>query len=152
MDTLAQLQRLRTDITHASDKIASRENHLNTNLAPLIAQHRAAAVEASELRTALVDIDAAKAALEQQSLRLDEDFVAVRAQMEQRGTAMSDGTPLINIKKAAQRVRDELVEMELEIAVLRHTCDQEVLKQNAMYAELASEMASSSVALADGEL
>lgn len=137
-DTLVQLTRLRTDITHAFDKIASRENHLNTNLATLISQHKSSAIEYAELRTSQAEIDAEKTILEERSARMDEEFASVRAQMEQRGSAMSDGSPLINIKKAVQRVREECIEMELEIAVLRHTVDQDVMKQNAMYAELAA--------------
>lgn len=138
-DTLAQLTHLRTDITHAFEKIASRESHLNTNLASLIVQHKSAAIEYAELRAAQTQIDAEKATLEERSGRMDDEFTGVRQQMEQRGSAMSDGTPLIQIKKAVQRVREEIVEMELEIAVLRHSVDQDVMKENAMYAELANE-------------
>lgn len=127
------MARLRTDIGHATDKIASRENYLNANLGPLIGQHRACSMEQTELRNELAAVEQEKRQLEQQSRELDDSFASAKAQMEQRGTAMSDGTPLINIKKAAQQVRDELIEMELEIAVLRHTIDQNIMKQNAMF-------------------
>lgn len=61
--------------------------------------------------------------------------------MEQRGAAISDGSPLLGIKRAVQQVREELVGMQLEVAVLRHTVDTAVLKRNALYAELETETA-----------
>lgn len=44
--------------------------------------------------------------------------------------------PLINIKKAIAKIKEEIIEMELEIGVLKHSLDQDIIKQNALYAEL----------------
>lgn len=44
--------------------------------------------------------------------------------------------PLINIKKSIAKIKEEIIEMELEIGVLKHSLDQDIVKQNALYAEL----------------
>lgn len=44
--------------------------------------------------------------------------------------------PLINIKKAISKIKEEIIEMELEVGVMKHSVDQDILKQNAIYAEL----------------
>lgn len=49
---------------------------------------------------------------------------------------LSPKGPLINIKKAIAKIKEEIIEMELEIGVLKHSLDQDIIKQNALYAEL----------------
>lgn len=44
--------------------------------------------------------------------------------------------PLINIKKAIAKMKEEIIEMELEIGVLKHTVDQDIMKQNEVYADV----------------
>lgn len=33
-------------------------------------------------------------------------------------------------------MKEEIIDMELDIGVMKHSVDQDILKQNAMYAEL----------------
>ena len=40
--------------------------------------------------------------------------------------------PLINIKKTIAKIKEEIIEMELDIGVMKHSVDQDILKQNAI--------------------
>lgn len=118
------------------EKIDSREKHLNNDLAPIVAQYKDVSVELSQMRSAIKEMDDEKIALEQSFEKISHEFENVKIQMEQRGNAMADGSPLINIKRAIGKIKEEIVEMELEISVMRHSVDQDILKQNALYADV----------------
>lgn len=53
--------------------------------------------------------------------QLSEEVERVKAEMEQRGCSMTDGSPVIRIKQAIQRLKAENVAMEIRIGVLEHT-------------------------------
>lgn len=156
-ETIGQLEKLRNDISFAMEKIESREKHLNNDLTGLIEQYKNVTVEWSEVRAAIKETDADKASLEQRLDKTVHEFENVKIQMEQRGNTMTDGSeyiaqiyvysfgkwnvlirtgPLINIKKAISKIKEEIIEMELEVGVMKHSVDQDILKQNAIYAEL----------------
>lgn len=120
----------------AMEKIDSREKHLNNDLAHIVAQYKEVSIDHGQLRSAIKEVDDEKSALEQSFDKISHEFENVKTQMEQRGNAMADGSPLINIKRAIAKIKEEIVEMELEISVMRHSFDQDILKQNAIYAEM----------------
>ena len=49
---------------------------------------------------------------------------AIKRQMEDRGTSMTDGTPLVRLKQALKRLETEINEMTLQNAVLEHQLTQ----------------------------
>ncbi|XP_037034143.1 intraflagellar transport protein 57 homolog [Bradysia coprophila] len=134
--TQNQLQRLQNDIVFAMEKIEIREKHLNNDLSALIQQYKTVSVDYSQIRNAIQTNDAEKMDFDQQLKKVEHNLENVKIQMEQRGNTMSDGSPLINIKKAIAKIKEEIIEMELEIGVLKHSLDQDIIKQNALYAEL----------------
>ena len=52
--------------------------------------------------------------------QLTEDIDSVKTEMEERGSSMTDGSPLVNIKKAVSRVKREIINMDVMIGVLQH--------------------------------
>ena len=48
--------------------------------------------------------------------------------MEERGSSMTDGSPLVNIRKSLARVKAEIVAMDVRIGVVEHTLLQARLK------------------------
>ena len=40
--------------------------------------------------------------------------------MEERGTSMTDGSPLVNIRKSLAKVKSEILGMDVRIGVLEH--------------------------------
>ena len=77
-------------------------------------QHRLASVSISD-----------KSRLLQQ---LTEDIDNVKSEMEERGSSMTDGSPLVNIKKAVSRVRREILDMDVMIGVLQQGLMQDRVK------------------------
>ena len=45
----------------------------------------------------------------------------IKSTMEERGSSMTDTSPLVRIKKALKQLREEIQEMELRMGVLSHS-------------------------------
>ncbi|KAJ8976230.1 hypothetical protein NQ317_009727 [Molorchus minor] len=50
--------------------------------------------------------------------KLSDRLESVKQQMEERGSSMTDGTPLVNIKKSVAKVKAEIIDMDVRIGVL----------------------------------
>ena len=50
---------------------------------------------------------------------ISEELEAVKAEMDQRGTSMTDAGPLVKIKQALTRLKAECTQMEIRIGVVR---------------------------------
>ena len=51
--------------------------------------------------------------------------------MDERGSSMTDGTPLVNIRKSLARMKQEVVTMDVRIGVVQHTLLQAKLKDKS---------------------
>ena len=59
---------------------------------------------------------------------LNEDIDGVKCEMEERGSWMTDGSPLVNIKKSVSRVRRDILNMDVMIGVLQQSLIQAGVK------------------------
>ena len=64
-------------------------------------------------------------------LRIVEDIEAVKAEMEERGSSMTDGSPLVNIRRSLARVKSEITSMDVRIGVLEHSLLQARMKDRS---------------------
>ena len=60
-----------------------------------------------------------------------DDIEAVKMEMEERGSSMTDGSPLVNIRRALARVKSEITSMDVRIGVLEHTLLQARMKDRS---------------------
>lgn len=135
-DALLQLKKVQQDVTFAMDKIDSREKHLNNDLRPLIEQYKTISTDHSQLVSQTKQTKNEINELEKHFEKLNHEYETIKIQMEQRGATMSDGSPFINLKKVIARVKEEIIQMDLEISVMQHGVDHEILKENAMFAQI----------------
>ncbi|XP_052868188.1 intraflagellar transport protein 57 homolog [Anopheles cruzii] len=137
-ETDSQLKKLQTDISYVMEKIESRERHLNNDLKDLIVQYKEVLIEHNQVSAQMKQCEQGKANNEQELAKITNELENVKIQMEQRGNSMTDGSPLINIKKAIFRIKEEISEMDIKIGVMEHSLNTEIIKQSAQYAELDS--------------
>lgn len=137
-ETESQLSKLRSDISHTLEKIESREKHLNNDLHHAIQAYRQASMNLQRLTVELRENDKEKVRLDTQIFRITNELENVKTQMEQRGTSMTDGSPLINIKKANHKIKEEITDMDIKIALMQHTMTNENMKQSSQYADFES--------------
>lgn len=137
-ETQTQLKKLCADISHALEKIESREKHLNNDLRDAVQAYKQTSVELQQVNALLKANDQEKNRLEAQIFRITNEVDNVKLQMEQRGNTMTDGSPLINIKKAIYKIKEEITDMDIKIALMQHTMSNEIMKQSSQYAEFES--------------
>ncbi|ETN58190.1 intraflagellar transport protein 57 [Anopheles darlingi] len=137
-ETDSQLKKLQTDIGYVMEKLESREKHLNNDLKELIAQYKEVLIGYNQVSGQLKQLEQEKATNEHELTKITNELENVKIQMEQRGNSMTDGSPLINIKKAIFRIKEEICEMDIKIGVMEHSLNTEILRQSAQYAELDS--------------
>lgn len=135
-ETQAQLRKLQGEIAYVTDKIEVREKHLNVDLKPTITEYMQVSDEQAKCDLANKEIRTEINEYEKQMDKTVHAYKTVKDQMDQRGTSMSDGSQLINLKKAIAKIKDEIVQMNLEISVMQHGIDQDIIKQNTMFSQI----------------
>lgn len=132
-DTQSQLRKIQQDVTFVMDKIESREKHLNNDLKSMIEQYKSISTEHAQMQTQLEQIQSEILEYEKQYDRMNHEYETIKMQMEQRGATMSDGSPFINLKKAIARIKEEIIQMNLEISVMQHSIDRDIIKENVLF-------------------
>lgn len=115
------------------DKIESREKHLNNDLRQLIEQYKNISTLQTQQMNQLKQSQSDVVEFERQFDRLNHEYESTKMQMEQRGQTMSDGSPFINLKKSIARIKEEIVQMNLEISVMQHSIDRDIVRENALF-------------------
>ena len=63
--------------------------------------------------------------------QLADDLEVIKAEMEERGGAMTDGTPLVNVRRALVRMKQDVMGMNVRIGVVEHTLLQAKLRDKS---------------------
>lgn len=117
------------------EKIDSREKHLNTDLKEYIQEFKQLSIEMSKMNDEIKENDQEKSEMEDMITKLTNELENVKILMEQRGNSMTDGSPLINIKKAVVRLKEEISELDIKIGVMQHTLTSDIIRKKNHYAE-----------------
>ena len=62
---------------------------------------------------------------------ITDQIETLKSEMEERGSSMTDGSPLVSIRKSLSRVRQEILGMDVRIGVLEHTAMQARLRDRS---------------------
>nr|XP_034173689.1 intraflagellar transport protein 57 homolog [Osmia lignaria]XP_034173690.1 intraflagellar transport protein 57 homolog [Osmia lignaria] len=119
--TKSQLDKLRTDVTSALDKVKARESYLNRQLDPILKEYQTLQDELSKIKEQYRDVSGGVTERTRIFNKLTEELEHVKKEMDERGSSMTDGTPLINIKKTITKMKNEISEMNVRIGVLEYS-------------------------------
>lgn len=117
----SQLEKLSTDMGTGLDKIATREKMLNSQLAGQLTKFRTAQDELRHVTERYQELSVGVQERQKQLSKVSDELAGVKQEMEQRGSSMTDGSPLINIKKAISTLKSELKSINIQIGVADHT-------------------------------
>ncbi|ENN78765.1 hypothetical protein YQE_04777, partial [Dendroctonus ponderosae] len=93
--TKSQLEKLHKEITSTLEKIGNREKYLNRELDTVLDNFR-----------------------NRELNNVNSRVECIKQQMEERGSSMTDGTPLVNIKKSIAKIKSKIADMDVRIGVL----------------------------------
>ncbi|XP_050502423.1 intraflagellar transport protein 57 homolog [Diabrotica virgifera virgifera] len=113
-----QLEKLHKEITSTLDKVNNREKYFNRELESVLEEYRSLQDQLSKLKDAYKNVSTGVAERNRELHKLTEKLETVKQQMEERGSSMTDGTPLVNIKKSVAKVKSEIIDMDVRIGVL----------------------------------
>merc|ERR1719438_257200 len=102
-----QLDQMHQEITRTLEKITSREKYINSQMEGPIAEYR-------RLKDRLAEIEekyrSAGSTVTDQSrtlAQITEELDGIKAQMDEKGTTMTDSGPPVKIKQAITKVKNE---------------------------------------------
>lgn len=115
------LEKLRSELNGSLDKLQTREKFLNEQFEHLMSQYRSS-------RTLLTDVQEnynkrteSISDRNNELHRIKEQLDDMKHLMDEKGTNISDATPVVRIKNAIKKLAEELGEMEVRIGVVSNT-------------------------------
>ncbi|XP_029673373.1 intraflagellar transport protein 57 homolog [Formica exsecta] len=119
--TKASLNKIYTDIGNTLDKVKTRETFLNKQLEPSLTEYRSLQEKLSKIKEQYRDVSGGVTERTRVLNKLVEELEHLKREMDERGSSMTDGTPLINIKKTITKMKNEISEMNIRIGVLEYS-------------------------------
>ncbi|KAL5968221.1 hypothetical protein TSMEX_004076 [Taenia solium] len=120
-ESRGHLKTLQEDLSRGLDKISSREKYINSQIDRVLTEYRCVQDRLSEVKEEYTRASRNIAERSKALAQLSEEVERVKQEMEQRGSSMTDGSPVVHIKQAIQRLKAENVAMEIRTGVLEHT-------------------------------
>ena len=130
--TKGSLDRLTQEIGKNVNKICQREKYLQTQFEPLINEYVSLKTQLSQLTEQYSEVSKGVTQKSQMLSEISEELESMKSEMEERGSSMTDGTPLVSLRKALQRMRGEVSSIDIRIGVATHTILQANLKDSVM--------------------
>uniref|UniRef100_A0A7R9VJ89 Intraflagellar transport protein 57 homolog n=1 Tax=Chlamydomonas euryale TaxID=1486919 RepID=A0A7R9VJ89_9CHLO len=132
------LERMQAELNTSLEKLTTRERYLNEQFERLMQQYRAQKEQLQSVQGTYNKHTEAISDRNNELHRISEQLQEMKGMMEERGSNISDATPVVRIKGAIQKLGHELHEMEVRIGVVSHTLLQLSLKnRRALHAAAA---------------
>lgn len=116
----SMLDKMVNDMNKARDRIQKREQTLAQQFSEQVEDYR---VKLRELNTSRDSANLANQSVQQLTVELNqvsEILEQTKKDIEERESRISDTTPLMQVKDAVVKVRNEIKQMELRIGILQH--------------------------------
>ncbi|NXX91847.1 IFT57 protein, partial [Centropus bengalensis] len=124
---MGYLDKLHHEISRTMEKINSREKYINSELEHFIQEYRSAQALLSEVMCLSFVVAFSKNIY----FKITELLERVKQETEERGSSMTDGAPLVKIKQALTKLKQETVQMDIQIGVIEHTLLQSKLAEKS---------------------
>lgn len=119
-DIKTMLEKMAGEMDKAKDRIQKREQTLAQQFTDQVEEYR---VKLRELNTSRDQANIANQSVQQLTVELNqvsEILEQTKKDIEEREQRISDTTPLMQVKDAVVKVRNEIKQMELRIGILQH--------------------------------
>ncbi|XP_076155950.1 intraflagellar transport protein 57 homolog [Alosa pseudoharengus] len=123
------LDKLQEDISKTLEKVTSREKYLNTQLEHLITEYRTAQSQLSQAKELYQQGSGGVTERTRTLAEISEELEKVKQEMEEKGSSMSDGAPVVRIRQSLTKLRQESQQMDVRMGVVEHTLLQARLHQ-----------------------
>uniref|UniRef100_A0A3P9AA86 Intraflagellar transport protein 57 homolog n=1 Tax=Esox lucius TaxID=8010 RepID=A0A3P9AA86_ESOLU len=125
------LDKLQEEIGKTLEKVGSREKYINNQLEHLIQEYRSTQAKLSEAKELYQQGSGGVTERTRVLAEITEELEKVKQEMEEKGSSMSDGAPVVRIKQSLTKLKQEIVQMDIRIGVVEHTLLQAKLKEKS---------------------
>ncbi|KFP18812.1 Intraflagellar transport protein 57, partial [Egretta garzetta] len=130
-ETRGYLDKLHNEISRTLEKIHSREKYINNQLEHLVQEYRSAQALLSEAKEKYQEGSGGVTERIKVLSEITEVLERVKQETEEKGSSMTDGAPLVKIKQALTKLKQETIQMDIQIGVMEHTLLQSKLKEKS---------------------
>ncbi|KAM8838959.1 intraflagellar transport protein 57 homolog [Synchiropus picturatus] len=130
-EATGHLDRLQEDIGKTLEKVSSREKYINNQLETLVQEYRSAKAKLSQVKVR--HLQASKNVAEKTRIlaEVSDELEKVKVAMEERGSSMSDGAPVVRVKQSLTKLKQEVFQMDVRVGVVQHTLLQAKLREKS---------------------
>jgi len=137
-ETTSNLQQLAKDVEEALKEVSNRERGINESFEHQIKKYRANNEEMNEAKQKYEQSAEAVNNLTNNLSTISEELDDVKNQMDDRGSSMTDTSPVVKMKKALAQVKQDTKQMDLRIGVVQHVLHHARTARNSNQEHLAS--------------
>ncbi|NP_001016561.1 intraflagellar transport protein 57 homolog [Xenopus tropicalis] len=130
-ETKGYLDKLHNEVAKALEKVSSREKYINNQLEQLVQEYRSVQAQLSEAKERYQQASGGVTERTRILAEITEELEKVKQEMEEKGSSMTDGAPLVKIKQALTKLKHEIVQMDIRTGVVEHTLLQSTLKEKS---------------------
>ncbi|XP_063809698.1 intraflagellar transport protein 57 homolog [Pseudophryne corroboree] len=130
-ETKGYLDKLHNEISKTLEKVGSRERYINNQLDSLVQEYRAAQAQLSELKEQYQELTSKVTEKSRILSELNDELEKVKQEIEEKGSSITDGAPLVKMKQALTKLKQETVQMDIRIGVVEHTLLQSKLNEKS---------------------
>eukprot|EP00193_Tetraselmis_chui_P021078 CAMPEP_0177795464 /NCGR_PEP_ID=MMETSP0491_2-20121128/26246_1 /TAXON_ID=63592 /ORGANISM="Tetraselmis chuii, Strain PLY429" /LENGTH=454 /DNA_ID=CAMNT_0019318295 /DNA_START=70 /DNA_END=1433 /DNA_ORIENTATION=+ len=127
-ESKVHLDKVNAEVTAELEKVGTRERFLNNQFDALIMEYRLVRERLGEVQERYGKSSEAISELTNELGRVTEELEEVKRVLEERGSNISDTSPVVKIKEAINLLQSELLTMEVRIGVVEHSLLQVSLK------------------------
>ncbi|GAA6085697.1 intraflagellar transport protein 57 homolog [Tachysurus ichikawai] len=130
-DAKIYLDKLLEEIGKTQEKVSSREKYINTQLEHLITEYRNAQSKFCEAKELYQQASGGVTERTRTIAEISEELEKVKQEMDEKGSSMSDGVPVVKIRQSLTKLKQEIQEMDVRMGVVEHTLLQAKLKEKS---------------------
>jgi len=119
-DTRGVLERLARALAETLATVTGKEKSLNASFRELATEYRACATSTEDANAAYASASGRAASLAAELNTLSEALEELKGVMDDKGSSMTDTSPLIRVKAALAALRAESKALDLHIGVVGH--------------------------------
>jgi len=120
----SQLDKIQNDIQKTLEKIGSREKYINNQLESLVQEYRSVQERLSQAKEKYKEGSTGVSDRSRTLADLTEELEKIKMEMEEKGSSMTDGAPLVKIKQTLNRLKVESTQIDIRIGVIEHVLRQ----------------------------
>ena len=120
-DAKRLLNRITENVKDSLERVTSREKYLNNTYEKLVKDYQIIMKKMKTMTSRQQDTGDKVSEYTNELQEVTDKLDIVKSTMEERGSSMTDTSPLVRMKRALKQLKEEIAEMDLRMGVLSHT-------------------------------